>query len=127
MAQAKKRKAASSKAKARAPDVSSGWLAAYPALKQKLAKLGIFRPADLVTHLPLRYEDHTRLTPLADVMPGIACQIEGTVIATQIHYRPWRQLVTTLAQGDGQVVLRFLHFYPSQQKTLAAGDRKSVV
>ena len=54
---------------------------------------------DLVLHLPLRYEDHTRLTPLADVLPGVACQIEGTVIATEIHYRPRRQLVTRLAQG----------------------------
>ena len=99
------------------------WLAAYPGLKQKLAKLGIFRPADLVTHLPLRYEDHTRLTPLADVAPGVACQVEGTVIATEIHYRPRRQLVTTLSANGGQVVLRFLHFYPNQQKLLAPGKR----
>lgn len=106
-----------------APAATTAWLAAYPALKQKLAKLGIFRPADLVTHLPLRYEDHTRLTPLADVVPGVACQVEGTVIATEIHYRPRRQLVTTLAQSDGQVVLRFLHFYPNQQKILAPGRR----
>ena len=106
-----------------AAPATTAWLAAYPALKQKLAKLGIFRPADLVTHLPLRYEDHTRLTPLADVVPGVACQIEGTVIATEIHYRPRRQLVTTLAQRQGQVVLRFLHFYPNQQKVLAPGKR----
>ena len=105
------------------PPASGAWLAAHPALKQKLARLGIFRPADLVTHLPLRYEDHTRLTPLADVVPGVACQIEGTVIATEIHYRPRRQLVTTLAYGEGRVVLRFLYFYPSQQKTLAPGRR----
>ena len=102
---------------------TTSWLAAYPALKQMLAKIGIHRPADLITHLPLRYEDHTRLTPLADVVPGVACQIEGTVIDTEIHYRPRRQLVTTLSQRDGQVVLRFLHFYPSQQKTLAPGRR----
>ncbi|MEO8133768.1 MAG: ATP-dependent DNA helicase RecG [Betaproteobacteria bacterium] len=107
----------------RPPSPRSGWLVAYPALEDKLNKLDIRRPADLITHLPLRYEDHTRLTPLADVRPGVPCQLEGTVTATQIHYRPRRQLVTTLEQGDGQVVLRFLHFYPSQQKTLAPGKR----
>ena len=98
------------------------WLAANPALKSRLNKLGIFRPSDLITHLPLRYEDHTHLTPLSDVTPGVPCQVEGTITSTKVHYRPRRQLVTTLASRDGgELTLRFLHFYPSHQKMLAEG------
>ena len=102
--------------------VVAGWLSNNPALKTKLNKLGIFRSADLITHLPLRYEDHTHLTPLDDVLPGVPCQVEGTITSTKIHFRPRRQLVTTLTSREGaQLVLRFLHFYPSQQKALAPG------
>jgi ATP-dependent DNA helicase RecG len=116
-------KKAAAKKKAAAPAATTdGWLAANPALKATLGKLGLFRPADLITHLPLRYEDRTHLTPLDDVIPGVACQVEGVVVSTKVHYRPRRQLVTTLQSRDGgQIVLRFLHFYPSQQKTLAEG------
>ena len=50
------------------------------ALAEKLARLGVAREADLVLHLPLRYEDHTRLVPLAALAPGVDQQAEGTVI-----------------------------------------------
>jgi ATP-dependent DNA helicase RecG len=92
-------------------------------LKDKLARLGIAREQDLVLHLPLRYEDHTRLCPLAALKPGRAWQVEGTVVNTEIQYRGRRQLVCLLEDGGAQLVLRFFHFYPSQQKALAAGKR----
>ena len=60
-------------------------------LVDQLAKLGLTRNGDLVLHLPLRYEDHTRLTPLAAVHPGLAVQTEGVVVNTDIQYRPHRQ------------------------------------
>jgi len=102
------------------------------ALADKLARLGIAREEDLVLHLPLRYEDHTRLVPLAELAPGSEQQAEGTVVRTDIQYRPRRQLVSVLEDGGddfggrAQLVLRFFHFYPSQQKTLAPGRRVRV-
>jgi len=96
------------------------------ALADKLARLGIAREEDLVLHLPLRYEDHTRLVPLAALAPGSEQQAEGTVVRTEIQYRPRRQLVSLIAEGDAQLVLRFFHFYPSQQKALASGRRVRV-
>jgi ATP-dependent DNA helicase RecG len=92
-------------------------------LKDKLARIGIAREQDLVLHLPLRYEDHTRLCPLAALKPGQAWQVEGTVVNTEIQYRGRRQLVCLLEDGGAQLVLRFFHFYPSQQKAFAAGKR----
>jgi len=92
-------------------------------LADKLARLGITGERDFVLHLPLRYEDRTHLCPLGAVQPGRAWQVEGTVINTDIQYRPRRQLVCLLEDGDAKLVLRFFNFYPSQQKALAIGKR----
>jgi len=88
-----------------------------------LAKLGIRSKLDLVLHLPLRYEDETTLTPIAQAGEGAPVQIEGEVLACDIAYRPRRQLVVKLADATGVCVMRFLNFYPSQQKALAPGAR----
>src|SRR4030095_6698765 len=96
------------------------------ALAAKLVRLGILRDEDLILHLPLRYEDHTRLTRLADLRAGDLAQAEGTVARTDIQYRPRRQLVCLLEDGAAHLVLRFFSFYPSQQKALARGHRVRV-
>ena len=98
-------------------------------LADQLARLGVTRDADLVLHLPLRYEDHTRLVPLASLAPGLAAQTEGVIVSTEIQYRPRRQLVCLIAdpdRRDAQLVLRFVTFYPSQQKVLQPGTRLRV-
>ncbi|HEV2978378.1 MAG TPA: ATP-dependent DNA helicase RecG [Casimicrobiaceae bacterium] len=92
-------------------------------LADKLARLDIVREQDLVLHLPLRYEDHTHLCPLQALKAGQAWQVEAAIANTEIHYRPRRQLVCLLEEGPAQLVLRFFHFYPSQQKALATGKR----
>src|SRR5436305_2446595 len=85
------------------------------ALAAKLVRLGIFRDEDLVLHLPLRYEDHTQLTPLAKLRAGETAQAEGIVVRADIQYRPRRQLVCLIddgASGEGraQLGLRFFSF-----------------
>ncbi|MBI5911540.1 MAG: ATP-dependent DNA helicase RecG [Betaproteobacteria bacterium] len=92
-------------------------------MKAKLAKLGIHRDFDLVLHLPLRYEDETRLTPIAEAHEGAPVQVEGTVIDSQIAYRPRRQLICKIEDASGLLYLRFLNFYGSQAKALAPGAR----
>jgi ATP-dependent DNA helicase RecG len=101
-------------------------------LADKLAKLGIARDEDLVLHLPLRYEDHTKVLAIGELKVGETAQAEGIIVNTDIQYRPRRQLVCLLedeAARDGkraQLVLRFFSFYPSQQKALAPGNRVRV-
>jgi len=87
----------------------------------KLVKLGISRDFDLVLHLPLRYEDETRVTPIANAPPGLPVQVEGTVRSTEIVYRPRRQLVSRIEDSTGEVALRFFNFYGSQAKALEPG------
>lgn len=101
---------------------------ATPAIAEKLAKLGLTREADLVLHLPLRYEDETRITNVRDALPGIAAQFELEVESCDVMYRPRRQLVAKckeVSSGEA-VVLRFLNFYMSQVKQLAEGKRLRV-
>lgn len=100
-----------------------GWPGVGPQLAERLAKIDVFSPADLILHLPLRYEDETRLTMLADARPGIAVQCEVEVLSCEVTPPPRRQLVARAADASGEVMLRFVHFYPSQQKQMAAGAR----
>ncbi len=52
-------------------------------LKERLKKLGLSRDWDFVLHLPLRYEDETSVTPIADLVPGVDQQVEGEVVRSQ--------------------------------------------
>ena len=93
------------------------------AAQKALDKLGLRRDIDLALHLPLRYEDETRITLLADARGGDMVQIEGQVTHSEITFRPRRQLRVTLDDGSDTCTLRFLNFYPSHQKTLSVGAR----
>ncbi|HJU71777.1 MAG TPA: ATP-dependent DNA helicase RecG [Paucimonas sp.] len=94
-------------------------------VEDKLARFGLRSDMDLALHLPLRYEDETRMTPIreAGFMAGSAVQVEGVVSACEVQYRPRRQLVVTIADETGQLVMRFLNFYGSQLKQMAEGTR----
>jgi ATP-dependent DNA helicase RecG len=97
-----------------------------PALAEKLARLGLRSDADLVLHLPLRYEDETRITALRDAVPGVPAQFEVEVVSSEIAYRPRRQLIARVHDASETAILRFLNFYPSQQKALQPGARLRV-
>ena len=85
-------------------------------------KLGLKRDIDLALHLPMRYVDETRIASISDVRDGQTAQVQGTVLDSRIEVRGRRQLVVRLADDTGELVLRFLNFYPAQQKALAAGQ-----
>ena len=91
--------------------------------QKALRKLGLVRDIDLALHLPLRYEDETRLVRLRDAREGDEVQIEAVVTANEVSFRPRRQLLVTVDDGSDTCTLRFFNFYPSQQKALAVGTR----
>ncbi len=95
-------------------------------LAAKLARLGLNSRFDLVLHLPLRYEDETRITPVSELLDGVFAQVEGHIAEATIQYRPRRTLIVRLADGSGALVLRFLNFYGSQVKQLGEGIRLRV-
>jgi ATP-dependent DNA helicase RecG len=91
--------------------------------QKALRKLGLNRAIDLALHLPLRYEDETRIVRLADTREGDVAQIEATVTSCEVAYKPRRQLLVVVDDGSDTCTLRFFNFYPSQQKALAVGNR----
>jgi ATP-dependent DNA helicase RecG len=108
------------------PDAKPAPAQALSAPQKALLKLGLTRDIDLALHLPLRYEDETRLVRLSDARDGQTVQVEGTVTHQEITLRPRRQLLVTLDDGSDTCTLRFFSFYPSHQKALAVGVRVRV-
>jgi len=95
-----------------------------PALAETLRKLGIERLQDLWFHLPLRYEDRTRITPIRDLVAGESAQVEGVVeaVETGFRYRPQLRVAITDASHE-TLVLRFFHFRRQQAQQFAPGLR----
>jgi ATP-dependent DNA helicase RecG len=86
-----------------------------PKLAEKLAKVGVRTDQDILLHIPLRYEDETRITPVADLRLGQFAQVQVRVIEHTVQFRPRRQLVVTTVDEAGEtLVLRFIHFYGTQ-------------
>jgi ATP-dependent DNA helicase RecG len=111
------------------PDAQPGAKPAQVALsapQKALRKLGLVRDIDLALHLPLRYEDETRIVRLSDAREGEVVQVEGTVTDSEVSFPPRRQLLVTLEDGSDTCTLRFFNFFPSQQKVLAVGARVRV-
>ncbi|MBP5986247.1 MAG: ATP-dependent DNA helicase RecG [Azonexus sp.] len=102
---------------------ASAPIRASEALLKKLAKIGLHCEADLLVHLPLRYEDETRITPVARAFSGEPVQVEVVVHSSEMQFRPRRQLVVRAGDESGEITLRFFSFYPSQQAALSEGSR----
>ena len=92
-----------------------------PGMASKLEKIGLASLQDLLFHLPLRYEDRTRITAVRDLMPGIFTNIIGEVTDNQIIQGKRRMMLVTINDGSGIINLRFFHFSASQKNNLAIG------
>jgi len=89
-------------------------------------RLGLRTPADFVTHLPLRYEDDTTITPISRAEIGAYGVFEGEVLACHQHSAPRRELQALLADATGRLNLRWVHVYPGLQTRMAQGRRVRV-
>ncbi|WP_136067867.1 ATP-dependent DNA helicase RecG [Modicisalibacter radicis] len=91
------------------------------ALSAKLARLRIDTVSDLLFHLPLRYQDRTRITPIGILRAGMEGVVEGEVAAADVVKGRRRSLLVRLKDGSGIISLRFFHFSPAQQQQFAPG------
>jgi ATP-dependent DNA helicase RecG len=95
-----------------------------------LEKLGLHSSLDCALHLPIRYEDETKLSTIGAVINsfgGASAQVQGNVIRQEVMYRPRRQLLVVIRDDAGdELFLRWLNFYPSQQKQMAVGQHLRV-
>ena len=91
------------------------------ALALKLSRLRIESVADLLFHLPLRYQDRTRITPIGTLRAGHEAVVEGEVVAAEVVRGRRRSLLIRLRDGSGLLSLRFFHFSPAQQQQFQPG------
>lgn len=82
-------------------------------VQNKLAELGITNWFDLLCHVPLRYEDESHLTPMSHLSAGQWACCQGLVRSQHVSYKPKKTLNVTLNDQSGQLLIRFLHFYPA--------------
>lgn len=93
------------------------------AIAEKLSRIGINNVQDLLFHLPLRYEDRTRVTPIADIRPESFATIEGYVQHTEVQFGRRPILSVTLSDGTSKIMLKFFNFNAGMKNSLATGVR----
>ncbi len=92
-----------------------------PALAEKLARVGLETLQDVLFHLPLRYQDRTRVTPIGALRPGGDAVVEGVVSGADIVLGRRRSLLVRLQDATGTLSLRFFHFSQAQKDALKRG------
>ncbi|MGL4185749.1 MAG: OB-fold nucleic acid binding domain-containing protein, partial [Thiotrichaceae bacterium] len=90
-------------------------------IAEKLERLGLHRIVDLLFHLPLRYQDRTRIYPIVSLMAGQEILVEGEIEATEVVQRGRTMLLCQINDGTGILTLRFFHFTTAQKYSLAKG------
>ena len=93
------------------------------AVAEKLERLSIRHIEDLLFHLPLRYQDRTRVYPINSLQVNQEMLVEGAIIQTRVVYRRRRMMLVTIGDNTGELLLRFFHFSTKQQNTLRSGTR----
>ena len=88
---------------------------------ERLAKLGLNSVADLLFHLPLHYQDRTRLYPISELKEGMQVSVQGTVLSCNVQMGKRRILKCKIGDGSGSVTLNFFHFNASQKNSFTTG------
>ncbi|OLQ78902.1 ATP-dependent DNA helicase RecG [Photobacterium proteolyticum] len=92
-------------------------------MAEKLEKIGLNTVQDLLFHLPLRYEDRTRIWPIANAMPGQYLTIQGEVLNSNISFGKRRMLTVKISDSSGSATLRFFNFNAAMKNSLSEGKQ----
>ncbi|MGF1730720.1 ATP-dependent DNA helicase RecG [Photobacterium kasasachensis] len=92
-------------------------------MAEKLEKIGLNTVQDLLFHLPLRYEDRTRIWPIASAMPGQYLTIQGEVLNSNISFGKRRMLTVKISDSSGSATLRFFNFNAAMKNSLSEGKQ----
>ncbi|MDE0690950.1 MAG: ATP-dependent DNA helicase RecG [Gammaproteobacteria bacterium] len=92
-----------------------------PGSAKRLARLGIAEIRDLLLHLPLRYQDRTRTTPLGELAAGTECLVAGEILGADVNYGRRRSLLVRLQDDSGRLAMRLFHYSRGQRESFAPG------
>jgi len=93
------------------------------ALATRLAQMGLCSLQDVLFHLPIRYQDRTRIRPMGALYPAQDAVIEGVVVSAEVIQGRRRSLLIRLQDASGNLSLRFYHFHPAQLASFRRGAR----
>ena len=92
-----------------------------PGSAKRLARLGIAEIRDLLLHLPLRYQDRTRTTPLGQLAAGTECLVAAEILGADINYGRRRSLLVRLQDDSGRLAMRLFHYSRGQREAFTPG------
>jgi len=93
------------------------------AMAEKLATLGMHNVQDVLFHLPFRYQDRTKLSPIGSLRPGSEAVVSGEVDLAEVVFRRRRSMLVRISDGTGSLTLRFFHFSQKQVEQFKRGTR----
>lgn len=88
---------------------------------EKLEKIGLVTIQDLLFHLPLRYEDRTRVYPMARVHSGLFAAVQGKVMSCDMQFGKRKMLLVKISDGNGTITLRFFNFNAGMKNSFSEG------
>ncbi|OCH20656.1 ATP-dependent DNA helicase RecG [Aliivibrio sp. 1S128] len=88
---------------------------------EKLEKIGLVTIQDLLFHLPLRYEDRTRVYPMARVHSGLFAAVQGKVMSCDMQFGKRKMLLVKISDGNGTITLRFFNFNAGMKNSFNEG------
>ncbi|WP_100753492.1 ATP-dependent DNA helicase RecG [Vibrio salilacus] len=88
---------------------------------EKLAKVGLNSVQDLLFHLPLRYEDRTRLYPIVKLHAGLWAAVQGKVMSVDTVFGKRKMLAVKISDGNGTITLRFFNFTAAIKNNFVEG------
>ena len=94
-----------------------------PALERKFNQLGIYNVQDLLFHIPLRYEDRTKISSIGKVTIGDQVQLQGEIVNNTVRFGRRRSLNCVISDNTGFITLRFFHFSAAQKEALQTGKQ----
>ena len=90
-------------------------------MAERLAKISLNTVSDLLFHLPLHYQDRTRLYPIAELKDGMQVSVQGSVLSCNVQFGKRRILKCKISDGSGCVTLNFFNFNASQKNSFKEG------
>lgn len=87
----------------------------------KLNRIGIRTIEDLLFHLPIRYQDRTKITNISETIPGKMYFIEGIIEKTNVIFYKKRMHIVRISDGTETMQLRFFYFNKNQIKNFEIG------
>lgn len=92
-------------------------------MAERLERIGLFSVADLLFHLPLHYQDRTRIYPMAELKDGMQVSVQGRIMSCNVQMGKRRILKCQIADETGTVMLNFFHFNAAQKNSFREGQR----